>query len=176
MHLFERASVLLCKKKNFKIQESTPNFLTPITKPRSTMHVSLQKMEHTLTARQFHAVRALLLFYFVSFTLDHECFSIVYRYTRILVIISHSQDFLNGVCTNIMHMQLNKLKYYGVSKLLLFFEGNSMDEIKMQLVQKYLWGLYYIQISRMLCVFLLEALKDFKHLLLSLSRHDAAGQ
>ena len=30
--------------------------------------------------------------------------------------ISHSQDFMNGVCTNIIHMADKKLKYYGVSK------------------------------------------------------------
>ena len=36
-------------------------------------------------------------------------------YKRILLIISHSQDFLNGVCTNIIHMHKKKLKYYGVS-------------------------------------------------------------
>jgi ATP-binding cassette subfamily F protein 2 len=35
------------------------------------------------------------------------------KYPRILVIISHSQDFLNGVCTNIIHMHQQKLKYYG---------------------------------------------------------------
>ncbi|XP_038044570.1 ATP-binding cassette sub-family F member 2-like [Patiria miniata] len=34
------------------------------------------------------------------------------NYTRILVLISHSQDFLNGVCTNIIHMHLGKLNYY----------------------------------------------------------------
>jgi ATP-binding cassette subfamily F protein 2 len=34
-------------------------------------------------------------------------------YKRILVIISHSQDFMNGVCTNIIHLDQNKLKYYG---------------------------------------------------------------
>ena len=28
--------------------------------------------------------------------------------------ISHSQDFLNGVCTNIIHMHKGKLLYYGV--------------------------------------------------------------
>lgn len=33
-------------------------------------------------------------------------------YKRILVIISHSQDFLNGICTNIMHVDKNQLKYY----------------------------------------------------------------
>lgn len=37
------------------------------------------------------------------------------NFKRILVIISHSQDFLNGVCTNIIHMNQTKLKYYGVS-------------------------------------------------------------
>ncbi|KAG7269556.1 hypothetical protein CRUP_029825 [Coryphaenoides rupestris] len=33
-------------------------------------------------------------------------------FKRILVLISHSQDFLNGVCTNIMHLHQRKLKYY----------------------------------------------------------------
>eukprot|EP01104_Vermistella_antarctica_P006027 TRINITY_DN16765_c0_g1_i1.p1 TRINITY_DN16765_c0_g1~~TRINITY_DN16765_c0_g1_i1.p1 ORF type:complete len:620 (-),score=195.13 TRINITY_DN16765_c0_g1_i1:300-2096(-) len=31
----------------------------------------------------------------------------------ILVLISHSQDFLNGVCTNIIHLHNQKLIYYG---------------------------------------------------------------
>ncbi|KAK3758024.1 hypothetical protein RRG08_006605 [Elysia crispata] len=34
-------------------------------------------------------------------------------YPRILVVISHSQDFLNGVCTNIIHFHEKKMKYYG---------------------------------------------------------------
>lgn len=35
-------------------------------------------------------------------------------YDRILVLVSHSQDFLNGVCTNIMHLTPKKtLEYYG---------------------------------------------------------------
>lgn len=34
------------------------------------------------------------------------------NFDRILVVISHSQDFLNGVCTNIIHMQNKKLKFY----------------------------------------------------------------
>ncbi|CDS05538.1 Putative ATP-binding cassette, subfamily F,FT member 2 [Lichtheimia ramosa] len=35
-------------------------------------------------------------------------------YDRILVVNSHSQDFLNGVCTNIMHLNhKRKLVYYG---------------------------------------------------------------
>ncbi|XP_014091496.1 ATP-binding cassette sub-family F member 2 [Bactrocera oleae] len=34
------------------------------------------------------------------------------EYKRILVLISHSQDFLNGVCTNIIHMTKKRLKYY----------------------------------------------------------------
>ncbi|VDI12042.1 ATP-binding cassette, subfamily F, member 2, partial [Mytilus galloprovincialis] len=36
-----------------------------------------------------------------------------HNYKRILVMVSHSQDFLNGVCTNIIHMQNNKLRYFG---------------------------------------------------------------
>ncbi|XP_077979159.1 ATP-binding cassette sub-family F member 2-like [Glandiceps talaboti] len=35
------------------------------------------------------------------------------EYKRILVLVSHSQDFLNGVCTNIIHLHKNELKYYG---------------------------------------------------------------
>jgi len=34
------------------------------------------------------------------------------KYNRILVIISHSQDFLNNVCTNIIHVKNQKVKYY----------------------------------------------------------------
>lgn len=33
-------------------------------------------------------------------------------YKHILVLISHSQDFLNGVCTNIIHLTSKRLKYY----------------------------------------------------------------
>lgn len=33
-------------------------------------------------------------------------------YNRVLVIISHSQDFLNGVCTNIINLKDKKLTYY----------------------------------------------------------------
>lgn len=33
-------------------------------------------------------------------------------YSRILVLVSHSQDFLNGVCTNIINMSLQKLETY----------------------------------------------------------------
>lgn len=39
------------------------------------------------------------------------------RFKRILVLISHSQDFLNGVCTNIIHLHQRKLKYYTVRTL-----------------------------------------------------------
>jgi len=35
------------------------------------------------------------------------------NYPTILLLISHSQDFLNGVCNNIMHMDQRKLKVYG---------------------------------------------------------------
>lgn len=34
------------------------------------------------------------------------------NYKRILVIISHSQDFLNGVCTNIIHLDKNRLHLF----------------------------------------------------------------
>merc|ERR1711937_1087850 len=35
------------------------------------------------------------------------------NYPTILLIISHSQDFLNGVCNNVMHMNNRKLAVYG---------------------------------------------------------------
>lgn len=38
------------------------------------------------------------------------------NWKRILLLVSHSQDFLNGVCTNIIHMQHKKLKFYGGEK------------------------------------------------------------
>uniref|UniRef100_A0A5B7A1B5 Putative ABC transporter F family member 1 n=2 Tax=Davidia involucrata TaxID=16924 RepID=A0A5B7A1B5_DAVIN len=34
------------------------------------------------------------------------------KFESILVVVSHSQDFLNGVCTNIIHMQSKTLKIY----------------------------------------------------------------
>jgi ATP-binding cassette, subfamily F, member 2 len=34
------------------------------------------------------------------------------RYSKILVVVSHSQDFLNGVCTCMMVMQNRKLRYW----------------------------------------------------------------
>ncbi|AAS53603.2 AFR232Cp [Eremothecium gossypii ATCC 10895] len=35
------------------------------------------------------------------------------RFDRTLVLVSHSQDFLNGVCTNMLDMRLQKLTAYG---------------------------------------------------------------
>ena len=35
------------------------------------------------------------------------------QYPTILLIVSHSQDFLNGVCNNVMHMNNRKLSVYG---------------------------------------------------------------
>jgi len=35
------------------------------------------------------------------------------NYKQILVIISHSQDFMNGVCTQVMHLNKQRLEYYG---------------------------------------------------------------
>lgn len=35
------------------------------------------------------------------------------RFDRTLVLVSHSQDFLNGVCTNMLDMRLQKLMAYG---------------------------------------------------------------
>lgn len=48
------------------------------------------------------------------------------EYPKMLVVISHSQDFLNGVCTKTMVMEQNKLKYWG---------GNFDAYIKTKLAQ-----------------------------------------
>ena len=37
------------------------------------------------------------------------------KYKRCLFIISHSQDFMNNVCTNVIHLFQKKLIYYSVS-------------------------------------------------------------
>lgn len=34
------------------------------------------------------------------------------KYSRCLLVVSHSQDFMNGVCTNIIHLFQKKLVYY----------------------------------------------------------------
>ncbi|CAI9727682.1 ATP-binding cassette sub-family F member 2-like [Octopus vulgaris] len=58
------------------------------------------------------------------------------NYKRILVIISHSQDFLNGVCTNIIHMHLRKLIYYGGNFDAYIQTRNEVEENQMK---KYKW-------------------------------------
>lgn len=39
----------------------------------------------------------------------------IFSYKRSLLIVSHSQDFMNNVCTNVIHLFQNKLVYYSVS-------------------------------------------------------------
>lgn len=34
------------------------------------------------------------------------------NFKRILLMVSHSQDFMNGICTNIIHMHQKQLRYY----------------------------------------------------------------
>uniref|UniRef100_K3YCZ5 ABC transporter domain-containing protein n=1 Tax=Setaria italica TaxID=4555 RepID=K3YCZ5_SETIT len=50
--------------------------------------------------------------YFLGKCGELEIYYPTIKFDRILVVISHSQDFLNGVCTNIIHMQNKKLKLY----------------------------------------------------------------
>ncbi|CAF3364876.1 unnamed protein product [Rotaria socialis] len=58
------------------------------------------------------------------------------NYKRILIMVSHSQDFLNGVCTNIVHLTKNKLFIYG---------GNydayvqTRQELETNQMKKYQW-------------------------------------
>jgi len=57
-------------------------------------------------------------------------------YKRILIMNSHSQDFLNGVCTNIIHMSQKKLKYYGGNYDSFVQTRSELDENQKK---KYLW-------------------------------------
>ncbi len=50
------------------------------------------------------------------------------NYKRILIMVSHSQDFLNGVCTNIIHLTKKQLFIYGVSSMTKFIL-NSNEKI-----------------------------------------------
>ncbi|XP_072029313.1 ATP-binding cassette sub-family F member 2-like [Amphiura filiformis] len=58
------------------------------------------------------------------------------KYARILVIISHSQDFLNGVCTNIIHAHQQQLKYFGGNYDSFVKTRAELDENQMK---KYQW-------------------------------------
>uniref|UniRef100_A0A0N5AVH2 ATP-binding cassette sub-family F member 2 n=1 Tax=Syphacia muris TaxID=451379 RepID=A0A0N5AVH2_9BILA len=58
------------------------------------------------------------------------------RYKRTLLMVSHSQNFMNGVCTNIIHLHQKKLTYYG---------GNydayvkTRDELLENQIKRYKW-------------------------------------
>lgn len=58
------------------------------------------------------------------------------KYNRILVLISHSQDFLNGVCTNIIHVHQQQLRYYGGNYDAFCKTRSELDENQMK---KYQW-------------------------------------
>jgi len=56
-------------------------------------------------------------------------------YPGILVLISHSQDFLNGVCNNIMHFDQKKLKMYGGNYDTFMRTKMELDESQMKQYQ-----------------------------------------
>merc|ERR1719295_1188648 len=56
-------------------------------------------------------------------------------YPTILVLISHSQDFLNGVCNNIMHFDQKKLKMYGGNYDIFMRTRMELDENQMKQYQ-----------------------------------------
>lgn len=57
-------------------------------------------------------------------------------YNRILVLISHSQDFLNAVCTNIIHMTQKQLTYYGGNYDTYMHTRSDLEENQMK---RYKW-------------------------------------
>jgi len=59
------------------------------------------------------------------------------NWDRTLIIVSHSQDFLNGVCTNTIHLSFKRLTYYGGNydtfvKTKLELETNQMKHYQKQ--------------------------------------------
>ncbi|XP_071803384.1 ATP-binding cassette sub-family F member 2-like isoform X2 [Asterias amurensis] len=64
------------------------------------------------------------------------------HYERVLILISHSQDFLNGVCTNIIHMHLGKLNYYSGNYDSFVKTRTELEENQMK---KYKWEQDQIQ-------------------------------
>mmetsp|Transcript_7471 Transcript_7471/g.10483 ORF Transcript_7471/g.10483 Transcript_7471/m.10483 type:complete len:596 (-) Transcript_7471:236-2023(-) len=57
-------------------------------------------------------------------------------YPKILVVISHSQDFLNGVCSNMMVMQQKQLKYWGGNYDTYLSTRREQDTNQMKLYKK----------------------------------------
>ena len=54
------------------------------------------------------------------------------NYPTILLIISHSQDFLNGVCNNILHLENKQLKTYGGNYDIFIRTKNELEEAQMK--------------------------------------------
>lgn len=75
------------------------------------------------------------------------------NYKRILVIISHSQDFMNGVCTNIINLDKKKLNLY---------TGNydafikTRDELQENQMKRYNWEQAQIAHMKVSCFDLIQ--------------------
>ncbi|XP_071966119.1 ATP-binding cassette sub-family F member 2-like [Antedon mediterranea] len=57
-------------------------------------------------------------------------------YKRILILVSHSQDFLNGVCTNVIHMHRGKFQYYGGNYDQYIKTRNELEQNQMKRYQR----------------------------------------
>jgi len=57
-------------------------------------------------------------------------------FKNILVLVSHSQDFLNGVCTNILYMQQGKLRTYAGNFDVFCQTKDEQDEAQMKIFKK----------------------------------------
>jgi len=58
------------------------------------------------------------------------------KFKNILVLVSHSQDFLNGVCTNILFMQQGKLRTYAGNYDTFCQTKDEQDESQMKIYKK----------------------------------------
>ncbi len=61
-----------------------------------------------------------------SFSCGAVCFSYLQNWKKTLLVVSHDQSFLDNVCTDIIHLDQQKLFYYrgnyGIGSFLLRFK------------------------------------------------------
>jgi len=58
------------------------------------------------------------------------------KWDKILLMVSHSQDFMNNVCTHILHLTKKKLNYYSGNYDMFVQTRSEMEEEQMK---KYKW-------------------------------------
>ncbi|PUZ52737.1 hypothetical protein GQ55_6G293700 [Panicum hallii var. hallii] len=109
-------AVVSCDEERVKLEKDAEILAAQQMQAKKTRDFSGGRRMRIALARALFMNRTILLLDEPTNHLDLEgCVWLeetLKKFDRILVVISHSQDFLNGVCTNIIHMQNKKLKLY----------------------------------------------------------------